>query len=349
MQKFWMAPVAALWMGCSGATDETASAGPETTPATDLRDAGPTANGSDASSPVTDGTDDPTEWSFVYARYFAAGTAGHCGNSGCHGQVRAGFRCGDSKDTCFEGLVEAGLVDRAKPRLSKLGDPERTPLAWYGLGGPMPADAALANKEAADAVTLWLLAGANNGGAVRAGGGADAGLDGGGDGMDGGADDARLDVMAADGPDGLDSARSDAGADAHAPDAQVPDAQAPDAQAPDAQAPDAQAPDAGPHPTWTALYNSYFGPNTAGHCGNSGCHSSARAGFKCGPNKTTCYDGLVAKGLIDRTNPARSTLGDGSASPLAWFSGNMPADNAVANAAAARAVSAWLNAGASRN
>ncbi len=102
-------------------------------------------------------------------------------------------------------------------------------------------------------------------------------------------------------------------------------------------------------PTWTTLYTSYFGPNTPGHCGNSGCHEEARSGFKCGTTKAECYAGLVARGLINANAPATSELGDPQTSPLVWFGGSMPADDATLNPAAAAAVTAWLAAGAKNN
>lgn len=125
--------------------------------------------------------------------------------------------------------------------------------------------------------------------------------------------------------------------------------------APDGGTEDA-APDAGhdtgvdahvPAPTWTKLYNDYFGHNTPGHCGN--CHTGFLGGFKSGTNKNDCYAGLVASGLVDTHAPATSRLGNPETSPLSWFGGGMPADHAVSNPAAAAAVTAWLAAGAKNN
>lgn len=123
----------------------------------------------------------------------------------------------------------------------------------------------------------------------------------------------------------------------------------------DGGAPDA-TPDAGPSnagdasgpaPTWTQLYNQYFGPATPGHCsGTGGCHTNLRGGFRCGTNKNECYAGLVAAGLIDTASPAQSKLVIDGESPLAWFGGGMPIDNPAPNPAAAAAVKAWVTAGA---
>jgi len=106
-------------------------------------------------------------------------------------------------------------------------------------------------------------------------------------------------------------------------------------------------PNAGVVPTWTELYTQYFGPNTPGHCsGPGGCHTTTRGGFKCGTTKAACFDGLAAAGLLDSANPTQSTLGSDTDSPLSWFNGAMPLDNAVPNPAAAAAVKAWVAAGA---
>lgn len=103
-------------------------------------------------------------------------------------------------------------------------------------------------------------------------------------------------------------------------------------------------------PTWTELYNSYFGPGTPGHCsGTGGCHTNSRGGFKCGTNKNDCYSGLVAAGLVDPSNPTQSPLANENESPLVWLGGGMPLDNPEANPAAAAAVKAWVAAGAKNN
>lgn len=302
-----LVPGAALGgVGCVVDGSPSAPPGGQIAPAT--HDAAPLA-ADDAANPA-EGEDD-TQWSYVYDRYFAAGTAGHCGNSGCHARPQAGFACGSTASSCFDGLVAAGLVDLAHPPSSRLGDAASTPLAWFGSGyrpGKMPADEAVENQDAARAVTRWLAAGAKHGGG-----------------------------------------HADAGTDPSGPDASVHDASAPDGAAPaDAGSRDAHADGPPPPPamTWTKLYTGYFGPGTPGHCGNSGCHGATRAGFSCGATKTSCFSGLVAAGLVSPASPSSSRLGDPLQSPLAWFGGPMPKDNAVANPAAAQAVTAWLTAGA---
>ena len=77
-------------------------------------------------------------------------------------------------------------------------------------------------------------------------------------------------------------------------------------------------------------------PSTPGHCsGTGGCHTQIKGGFKCGTNKDDCYAGLVAKGLINTSNPASSSIINPDESPLAWFGGGMPMDNPDENPDAA--------------
>lgn len=98
--------------------------------------------------------------------------------------------------------------------------------------------------------------------------------------------------------------------------------------------------------TWTAVYGAYFASGTPGHCGNAGCHATTRGGFRCGPTKDTCYQGLVNASLISVVDPSTSLISDAKTSPLAWFGGNMPQDNPGPNADAAAALKAWVVAGA---
>jgi len=108
---------------------------------------------------------------------------------------------------------------------------------------------------------------------------------------------------------------------------------------------------------WPSLYANYFGPGTAGHCGNHLCHDGPSAGgvphggWVCGATADSCYHGMLArvsKGrpapLINLRDPPASLLIDPVRSPLAWFAplGNMPFDNAVVDSCAARDVPRWL-------
>jgi hypothetical protein len=111
---------------------------------------------------------------------------------------------------------------------------------------------------------------------------------------------------------------------------------------------DAGAPrDGGEAPTWTQLYTRFFGPDTPGHCsGTGGCHTTLRAGFKCGTSKNECWQGLVNAGLITPASPSQSPLAKPGDSPLVWLGGSMPLDDPSAHPEAAAAVQAWIAAGA---
>jgi hypothetical protein len=124
-----------------------------------------------------------------------------------------------------------------------------------------------------------------------------------------------------------------------------------DAGAPDTGNGPGTSTEAGPAaPTWTELYNNYFGPGTPGHCsGTGGCHTNTRGGFKCGTNKNECYNGLVTAGLVTPSTPTQSPIASDSESPLAWLGGGMPLDNPTANPTAAAALKAWVAAGAQNN
>ena len=104
-------------------------------------------------------------------------------------------------------------------------------------------------------------------------------------------------------------------------------------------------------PTWTSIYELYFGPGSLGHCNDTRCHVSSRGGFKCGLTKDTCYTGLVASKLVTMSTPTRSPLSDKSRSPLSWFGGTrgtMPRRGA-SNPKASADIAAWINAGAKNN
>ncbi len=130
----------------------------------------------------------------------------------------------------------------------------------------------------------------------------------------------------------------------------------PDPGGVDAGSPDAGPGDVTPPPpppqTWTTVYNAYVRVGTPGHCANSGCHGrSSNGGFSCGTTKDSCYRGLVARGLIDPADPARSWLADPDTSPLGWISpnGSMPFDAQGPNTAGRDIVLGWIYAGAKNN
>jgi hypothetical protein len=98
---------------------------------------------------------EPGTWTYVYNTWFAAGTPGHCGD--CHGSfARGGFLAGSTKEQFYQGMVKAGLVER-------LGDPQRSPLAWVSPAGSMPADAVpTPNAQAKADISAWIAAGAKS-------------------------------------------------------------------------------------------------------------------------------------------------------------------------------------------
>jgi hypothetical protein len=119
----------------------------------------------DGGTPVVDANvppvgDAPT-WTEVYTKYLGPNTPGHCSNNGgCHTSEVRGFKCGTSKEECYQGLVAATLIKPGDPAHSPFGIPDVSPLAW--LGGVMPLDNAVPNPEAGAAVKAWVEAGAQN-------------------------------------------------------------------------------------------------------------------------------------------------------------------------------------------
>jgi hypothetical protein len=122
-------------------------------------------------STVDGGAAQPTNWSYVFSTYFAgttvSSTAGHCQE--CHTVQEGGFTCGADKDSCYSGLVAAGKVTPDAGTNSPIGDPNRSPLAWFdnpvnppGVLAFMPSDLAVRNARAVAAVCGWVAAGARN-------------------------------------------------------------------------------------------------------------------------------------------------------------------------------------------
>src|SRR3569623_1742888 len=120
---------------------------------------------------VDGGAAQPTNWTYVYNTYFAGtttgATAGHC--SECHNATLAGFACGADKDSCYTGLVNAGLITPATPTSSPFADPEQAPLAWFGrpttppgVVAFMPTDLVVRNAPAVAALCGWVQAGARD-------------------------------------------------------------------------------------------------------------------------------------------------------------------------------------------
>ena len=111
--------------------------------------------------------------------------------------------------------------------------------------------------------------------------------------------------------------------------------------------------DAGPAPTYTELYETYFAPGTPGHCATAGCHAPPINVWSCGTNKSECYAGMVDAQQITPKDPTHSPIGDPTKSQSVWVNpngGDMPFDAPnTPNPAGAAAIKAWVAAGAQDN
>jgi hypothetical protein len=113
------------------------------------------------------------------------------------------------------------------------------------------------------------------------------------------------------------------------------------------------ADEAGPAPSYTELFDTYFAPGTPGHCATAGCHADPGHNvWLCGTTRDTCYAGMLYIGLIDAHDPRRSLIANPSRSPLTWINatgGIMPLDAQGPNEAGRDAISDWVAAGAPDN
>jgi hypothetical protein len=123
----------------------------------------------------------------------------------------------------------------------------------------------------------------------------------------------------------------------------------------DGEIPDAIAKSCNPGntaPTYTELYTKYFAAGTPGHCATAECHSDPKHNsWICGPNKDTCYNGMVSIGIIDPANPGASKIADPKNSPLNWVNPNgpMPQDAPKPFPEGRDAILAWVGACAQNN
>jgi hypothetical protein len=131
-------------------------------------DAGPTSDA--ANEGAADVTTDANKlsWSYIYATYFANGSAGHCGNAGCHSAARANFVCA-TQAGCYTSLtanntnVGGQLVNPRSPSASVMLDPANSPIYWFNeAGGNMPEGALAPNAAAKAEIAAWINAGAPN-------------------------------------------------------------------------------------------------------------------------------------------------------------------------------------------
>jgi hypothetical protein len=97
----------------------------------------------------------------LFDTYFDKGKPGHCATAGCHADPSHNVWLCMTKDTCYEGMLEVGLIDPADPTHSEIADAKRSPLTWINpAGGNMPLDAQGENDEARAAIEAWVAAGA---------------------------------------------------------------------------------------------------------------------------------------------------------------------------------------------
>jgi hypothetical protein len=99
----------------------------------------------------------------LFDQYFAKGTPGHCATAGCH--ANPGFNvwlCGDTKDSCYAGMVKVGLIDPQHPLASRIASPTQSPLSWVNPTGDMPFDATGPQPVGRDAILAWVAACAPN-------------------------------------------------------------------------------------------------------------------------------------------------------------------------------------------
>lgn len=101
--------------------------------------------------------------------------------------------------------------------------------------------------------------------------------------------------------------------------------------------------------SWTLLYNTVFGPNSASSCSaNGGCHTNSQNGFKCGKTKDSCYEGMVAAALVTPGPDAPSSrIVDPEKSPLCGsLGGTMPKTGKCVSDSQIAKIQSWLAAGA---
>jgi hypothetical protein len=99
----------------------------------------------------------------LFSSYFAPGTPGHCATAGCHADPGHNtWLCGTTKDSCYRGMVQIGLIDPHDPTRSMIASSRQSPLAWVSPSGNMPFDAASPFPAGRDAIVAWVAACAQN-------------------------------------------------------------------------------------------------------------------------------------------------------------------------------------------
>jgi hypothetical protein len=119
--------------------------------------------GADAIAKTCDPNATAPTYTELYNRYFAANTPGHCATAECHADPRHEvWLCGPTKDVCYNGMVQIGLINTANPIASRIADPQLSILSWVNPSGSMPFDAAGPFPEGRDAIIAWVNACAKN-------------------------------------------------------------------------------------------------------------------------------------------------------------------------------------------
>jgi hypothetical protein len=99
----------------------------------------------------------------LFTQLFARGTPGHCATVGCHEDPGHNVFLCATRDGCYTGMVQAGLIDPVHPERSTIGDPTQSPLSWINpADGNMPIDAPGPNPAGREAILEWVAAGAQN-------------------------------------------------------------------------------------------------------------------------------------------------------------------------------------------
>jgi hypothetical protein len=101
-------------------------------------------------------------WTQLYDGIFGPTGSSSCSlNGGCHTTNQGGFTCGTTSDTCYTGLVNAGLIaPGGSAATSVLVDPSASPLCTPTLGGTMPPQGACPTTAQIAQIQAWLATGA---------------------------------------------------------------------------------------------------------------------------------------------------------------------------------------------
>ncbi|MFO0658720.1 MAG: hypothetical protein U0165_02645 [Polyangiaceae bacterium] len=118
--------------------------------------------GSSGSAGSAGSTSGGVTWTQLYNEVFGPTGTSHCTGSSCHTNLKGGFKCGTTKDTCYTGFVNAGLVSPGSSASSSvIVDPAQSPLCGT-LGGSMPQGGTCVTSAQITEIKSWLADGAQN-------------------------------------------------------------------------------------------------------------------------------------------------------------------------------------------